>query len=325
MEGNGNGRHPALTRETAWLGTLTSEFPTIKVRLGGEPEIGVPTIPALGVKDWDSPSFNFYEFDTRMNALAETATGAFALTIAGNGQRLPRAAIEVLTRCQRLMGRRNEASRIPLFKKVLERHRALHDLAKPLVRADYDHALDTWQWMLRLNPRAGLVPQLAALFHDVERLVSEADVRLEHLAACYHSFKDDHALLGGRMAEELLATVGIGAEMRWRVGRLIVHHEQPPEDPDDPNAEDLQFLNEADALSFFSLNSPGYLAYYGPEQTRRKVHYTLRRLRPAALKWLRKLRLPPEVKAVVAEWTAASKAPAAARGAAGGPWQGKSA
>ncbi|HYO12361.1 MAG TPA: DUF4202 family protein [Thermoanaerobaculia bacterium] len=307
------------------MGTLSSEFPTIKVRLGGEPEIGVPTIPTLRVKDWDSPSFNFYQFDTRINALAEKAEGAFALTIAGNSQELPRAALEVLTRCQRLMGRRNEASRIPLFAGVLGRHRALHDLSKPLVRADYDHALDTWQWLLRLNPRAGLVPQLAALFHDVERLVSEADVRIEHLAPCYHSFKDNHALLGARMAEELLAQAGIGAEMRWRVGRLIAHHEQPPEDPDDPNAEDLQFLNEADALSFFSLNSPGYLAYYGPEQTRRKVVYTLRRLRPAARKWLRKLRLPPEVKAVVAESTAVSKAPAVARGAAVGPWQGKSA
>lgn len=311
-----------MTRETAWLGELTSEFPTITVRLGGEPEIGLPTIPVLQVKDWDSPSFNFYDFDARMNALAEKAEGAFALTIEGKGSRLPKASPEVLTRCQRLMERRNEASRIPLFQEVLQRHRALHDLSKPLVRADYDHALDTWQWMLRLTPRAGLVPQLAALFHDVERLVSEADVRIEHLAPCYHSFKDNHALLGARMAEELLAQVGIGAEMRWRVGHLIAHHEQPP---DDPNAADLQLLNEADALSFFSLNSPGYLAYYGPEQTRRKVVYTLRRLRPAARKWLRKLRLPPEVRAVVAESTAVSKAPAVVRGAAVGPWQGKSA
>lgn len=321
----GNGRHPALTRETAWLGTLTSEFPAIKVRLGGEPEIGVPTIPALQVRDWDSPAFNFYEFDSRMNALAEKAEGAFALTIAGNGPRLPGAAMEVLTRCQRLMGRRNVASRLPLFQRTLERHRALHDLSKPLVRADYDHALDTWQWLLRLNPRAGLAPQLAALFHDVERLVSEANVRVEHLAPCYHSFKDEHALVGARMAEELLATAGIGAEMRWRVGRLIAHHEQPPEDPDDPDAEDLQFLNEADALSFFSLNSPGYLAWYGPEQTRRKVAYTLRRLRPAARRWLRRLRLPAEVKAVVAEHAAASKPPAAARGAGVSPDQRKSA
>lgn len=311
-----------MSRETAWLGTLTAEFPTIRVRLGGEPEIGVPTISTLRVKEWDSPSFNFYDFDARMNALAEKA-GTFALTISGNNQRLPKGAMEILTRCQRLMGRRNRASRIPLFDRMLERHRALHDLAKPLVRADYDHALDTWQWMLRLNPRAGLAPQLAALFHDVERLASEAGARIEHLASCYVSFKADHARLGARMAEELLAQEGIGAEMRWRVGHLIARHEQPPEDPDDPEAEDLAFLNEADALSFFSLNSPGYLEYYGPEQTRRKVVYTLRRLRPAALKWLRKVHLHPVVKAVVAEETAAVKLPAAAR--TGAAWERKTA
>lgn len=264
----------------------------------------------LRITDWDSPEFHFYNFDAQMNALAERAEGRpFALTIEGADRRLPAAAHEVLTRCQRFLGRKNQASTVPVFDRVLERHRALHDLSKPLVRADFDHALDTWQWMLRLAPGAGLALQIAALFHDIERLVTEADVRVEHRAADYQTFKDDHARRGAEMTEDLLAAAGVGAEMRWRVGRLVARHEQPPA-PDDPDASDLGLLNDADALSFFSLNSPGYLDYYGPDQTRRKVAYTLARLRPEARERLRRLRLRPEIAAAVAAAKTAAKIPA---------------
>ncbi|HKV07070.1 MAG TPA: DUF4202 family protein [Thermoanaerobaculia bacterium] len=251
----------------------------------------------LRIADWDSPGFHFYNFDAQMNALAERGAGKpFALTLQGDDRRLPAAAHEVLTRCQRFLGRRNQASGHPTFDRVLERHRALHDLSKPLVRADFDHALDTWQWVLRLAPGAGLAVQIAALFHDVERLVTEADVRVEHRAADYQTFKDGHARRGAEMTEDLLAAAGVGAEMRWRVGRLVAGHEQPPA-PDDPDAPDLALLNDADALSFFSLNSPGYLDYYGPEPARRKVAYTLARLRPETRKRLRRIRLRSEIAA----------------------------
>lgn len=271
----------------------------------------------LKVADWDSPELHFYNFDARMNALAERAAGKpFALTLAGGDRRLPAAAHEVLTRCQRFLERKNPASAHPVFDRVLERHRALHDLGKPLVRADFDHALDTWQWVLRLAPGAGSAVQIAALFHDIERLVTEADVRVEHRAANYQLFKDDHARRGAEMTEDLLAAAGVGAEMRWRVGRLVAGHEQPPA-PDDPDASDLALLNDADALSFFSLNSPGYLDYYGPEQTRRKVAYTLARLRPEARERLRRLRLRPEVVAAVAEARTLTEIPADPPGANG--------
>ncbi|HEY4572453.1 MAG TPA: DUF4202 domain-containing protein, partial [Thermoanaerobaculia bacterium] len=59
-------------------------------------------------------------------------------------------------------------------------------------------------------------------------------------------------------------------------------------------------LNDADALSFLSLNSAGYLDYFGPEATRRKVAYTLRRLRPEGRQYLDGLRLRPAVAAAVA-------------------------
>jgi hypothetical protein len=254
----------------------------------------------LAVADWDSPSFNFYDFDFRVDTLAES--GLFSLVLAGDAERLPQAAAEVFTRCQRHMDRRNAASRGTLFDRALAAHRNLHDLAKPLVRADWNHALDTWQWTLRLDRDADLAVQLAALFHDMERLITEADSRIEHHAGDvrgYQDFKDDHARRGADLAAATLATAGVDPGTVARAARLIAGHERPPA-PGDPDATGLALLNDADALSFFSLNSVGYLDYFGSGPARRKVAWTLRRLRPAARRHLTGMRLAPEIAAAIA-------------------------
>jgi hypothetical protein len=274
------------------------EFPAVELRWlpdGSE----LPSLP-LCMETWESQFFNFYDLDALLDDMAERTRGPFALLLVGREESLQDFAREVLTRHQRLMNRRNASSRCGLFDRILAEHRALHDLAKPLVRADYNHALDTWQWTLRLEPEADLAIQLAALFHDVERLVSEADKRIEHRAANYQAFKDDHALKGAWMADQTLARAGVDERTRRRTARLIAEHERPPE-ADDPEAREIALLNDADALSFFSLNSVGYLDYYGPEQTRHKVAYTLRRLRPGSLRYLDGMRLRPKVAEALAE------------------------
>ena len=273
------------------LEPLSREFPNVAIRGPESCGQGPPCLP-VSCEDWKSNFFNFYEFDGNVDALAERGRGPFILSIQGASEELSRAAGEILTRCQRWTDRRNRVSRSPLFDRILAEHRDLHDLSKPLVRADYGHALDTWQWTLRLDPDADLAVQLAALFHDVERLSSEADARVEHHAADYQAFKDDHAERGAELADAILGWVGADGGARAKTARLIAAHEHPPE-PGDPDFQALALLNDADALSFFSLNSVGYLDYFGPEATARKVAYTLRRLRPESRRHLDGLRLRP--------------------------------
>ena len=75
------------------------------------------------------------------------------------------------TRPERFLGRRNALSAGPLFERILAGHRGLHDLQKPLGKADHDHALDSWQWAIELDPDAGLALRAAALFHDTQHAV----------------------------------------------------------------------------------------------------------------------------------------------------------
>ncbi len=267
---------------------LQREFPSLLVRAAAEPPARAVTSIDAGA--WRANPWAIEHFDHIV--ISGLAPPRCALRVVGDAF-AGAAAMQIVTRYQRRL--RWRAPDEPCFDRVLRAHRALHDLDKPLVRADYDHALDARAWMLRLNPRATLEAQLAILFHDIERLLSESDARIEQHAADYQSFKDAHAAKGARMAEDVLSSCGVARATCARAAELIANHERPGGD------EEASLMNDADALSFFSLNSPGYLRYFGPEQTRRKVRYSLRRLGRSARTRLRGVRLVGEIEAMVRE------------------------
>jgi hypothetical protein len=266
---------------SAWL---AAEFPSIFVGFDSVPAAAPAAVVA---SEWDRPEFDTWRFDCDVDDMA--SKDAFTLLIADDRGEQSQFPLEVLNRVQRHIDRRNRHSQGQLFDRVLRRHRKLHDLSKPLVRADYNHALDVWQWVLRLDANASAALQLAALFHDVERLASEADERVEHLAEDYQSFKDAHARRGGEITASVLAEAGVPEAMRSRVAELVAIHEHQSDDAE------VALLNDADALSFFSLNSNGYADYFGPEQTRKKVAYTLNRMRGGARKRLETIHLRNDV------------------------------
>lgn len=246
-------------------------------------------------EEWLQPGADLLEFDRRVHEAEDRAHPghSFLVSVSGPRTTLRNAAKQIFTRYQRLFQRRNRYSRSNHFTAMLARHRALHPMHKPLARADFDHALDVWQWVLRLNPDASGALQVAALFHDVERLASETDARVEHAAENYLSFKQKHAQVGAEMLRECLAGCELPDELIERAAALVSRHEQPGDDPE------LNLLNDADALSFFALNSTGYLHYFGAEQTANKVDYTVARMSPHARELLVDLRLAPVVQELV--------------------------
>jgi hypothetical protein len=274
--------HSALVRE------LAAQFPSVYIATN-------ETRAAAGIRiranEWRRRDFDVYRFDYEIDR-----AGDEDLTLHIVDDDPPRsAALEIVNRCQRTIGRRNRHTQCARFEKALAAFRAAHDLDKPLVRADYNHALDTWQWLLRLDPDASLALQLAALFHDIERLDSEADVRVEQHAADYVAFKQRHAARGAEKACAVLAPCGVDAKTLDRVAELITEHERRSAEEDE-----VALLNDADALSFFSLNSTGFADYYGPAHTRRKLSYTLARLGTAARVHLPSIHLRSDVQEMFA-------------------------
>ena len=256
------------------------EHPNVAI---GLVETADPRDSVIDADAW-ATSDGFAEFD---HAVVRDARSD-GLVLLGQGADLCKTTREVLTRYQRFEQRRNEASSAVKFDAALVTHAALHDVTRPLVAVDYDHALDTWQWLLRLEPNAALAVQLAALFHDVERLESDYDRRVERFSAEYRAFKERHATRGAALAARVLETTGYGYRTCARVAEIISSRERK-HDPD------ATLLDDADALSFFSLGSDGYADYFGPEQARRKVASKLSRLSPRARTYLDGVRLRSDV------------------------------
>jgi hypothetical protein len=287
------------------IADLASEFPSVAFDVETAVSARGTPLPTIDLVRWNDRRIDFAPFDGHLDDLARK--GRVTLVVRGLLDEALRGAGEMLTRWQRLLDRRNWASSTPVFDSLLARLQALHDMSKPLVRADWNHAVDTWQWVLRLRPGAGCAEQMAALLHDVERLESEADARIEHLAPSYEAFKKEHARRGSQISRALLDACGANTATRERVAALVAGHERPNGDP----GRDL--LNDADALSFFSQNSAGYLDYFGADATRRKVSYSLRRMREAARIRLPTIRLRADVQLLVDDVTAeeaAFRAPA---------------
>jgi hypothetical protein len=254
----------------------------------------------ISAEAWLAEAADLLAFDRSVHEAEDVAVGGqtVRLLVTGDSERCRRAQPEVALRYQRLSPRYNALSRGSLFASVCSRHRALHPLHKPLVRADYDHAVDVWQWVLRLASSASLELQIAALFHDIERLWSEADVRVEHTARDYPAFKAEHARRGALITRQALLGLPIEAQSVQRVERLVSCHERPQADPE------LRLLNDADALSFFALNSPGFVRYYDAAHSAKKIAYTLARMSSAARAWLPAIRLDPTVSQLLQRATA---------------------
>lgn len=258
---------------------LEREFPTIRIE-----RVEASGDGALAIDDfaWRG-AFDFGRFDDAVELARPLGV------IAVRGCDSVGVACEVLARYQRFIARRNSASAGRVFDDVLTAHASLYDLSKPLVRADLDHALDTMQWMLRLDSNATLPAQIAALFHDIERLEKDVQEKMEHRAPEHRAAngsKEQTSNARDRM-RALLEGVGLDSNEIAHVEGILAGSEQ--------YAHEIGILDEADALSFLSLESSRYTDHFGLAQTRRKVAHTIGRLRANAREKLAMIRLRPDI------------------------------
>ena len=253
---------------------------------------------SVGLDDWRGGTIDFYRVDAHADALGERGL----VPVAASGD--PDARLQLLTRCQRWLDRRNRSSRQPWFAQVLGVHWSLHDRSRPLVRADHNHALDTWQWLLRLEPSASAAAQVAALFHDVERPDREAEHPAEQEPRGPRSHdRDDsergraHAEDRARRLRDVLAGCREVEEVAERAAQLVAATDGAGEV--EAAVGDLALLEDADALSFLSLICTGFLDYHGEKHTAQELERTLSRLSLRALRFLTRVRLRADVAALL--------------------------
>ncbi|AKQ69281.1 hypothetical protein A176_006193 [Myxococcus hansupus] len=238
---------------------------------------------SLDAAEWNAQSFDPLAWDGRILDAAES-TEWLAIHLTGaSREALTVAALEILTRYQCLIARGNAASSVPAFRRLLARHRALHDLKHPASRADFYRALDTWQWVLRLRPEVDAPVQAAALLRAVEQP------------------------RGADRLAWILEEAGADDALCRRVRELVMRGGPTG------NARDVALLEAADALSFFTRDASAFSRETTPEHRRRHVARTLARLRPEHLPWLGQVRVAPAMCAQLESLLGAVFPPADAR------------
>lgn len=232
------------------------DFPTVEAACRLEPGDDTVSVESTAWRDGDA---DFYWIDAQADALGER--GLVPAATAGE----PLIRLELLTRCQRWLDRRNRhAAPASWFDELLRFHRSLFDREKPLDRAAHNRALDTWQWVLRLDPDAGPALQVAALFGSA-----------------------------GERAGDQLAGAPAPRPIALRAAHLVRGLLDLPADDDGDG--DASVLDDAGCLSFFAFGSSSFLDDHGEVETRRTIAAILQRLSLRACAYLPAVRLRRDV------------------------------
>jgi len=148
------------------------------------------------------------------------------------------------------------------------------DVTDPfLLKSDPLHSKAAHEWVLKLDPNASEVLQIAALFHDIDRAFKDRSIKQEDYPKDqYERYKRDHSINSAKIAAEYLEDADFPKDLVSIVSELIINHEIGGNNPE------LQTLMEADSLTFFSVSIYFYLEDRGKEKTKKKIVFMYNRL-----------------------------------------------
>jgi hypothetical protein len=241
--------------------TAARDFPTVEVASRLEVADDVVAVDSAAWRDGDA---DFYWIDAQADALGDR--GLVPVATAGE----PLIRLELLTRCQRWLDRRNRHSRAPWFNQLLHFHRSLFDRVQAGGRAQHNRGLDVWQWVLRLDPDASASLQAAALFAS-----------------------------WGAQAGDIL----VGAPAPRPVVERAIHLVRSVSQAALPDHDDgeASALEDAGCLSFFAFTSASFLDDHGEAETRRAIAAILHRLSLRACTYLPQVRLRRDLARIFSE------------------------
>jgi hypothetical protein len=166
------------------------------------------------------------------------------------------------------------------------------------IKGEEAHALDVLAWVQKLRPDASPPLEFAALFHDIDRVVTPqagGGFKGNRSGQEYALHKKRHANRSAAFIEPLLSERGLQPEIVARIAFLIVHHDDTGEEVAALADADLDCLVAADSFAFFTSIGPKLYAAEGESRTRDKIRFMIDKLPENARKLLREHRLSSEV------------------------------
>jgi hypothetical protein len=166
------------------------------------------------------------------------------------------------------------------------------------VAGEQEHALDVLGWVQKLRPDAGLPLCLAALFHDLDRIVTPkagGGFKGDRSGPEYAAYKKQHAARSAAFIAPLLLNRGISSDIVDRTIFLILHHDDTGEEVAALSDAELDCLVAADTFAFFTSIGPKLYAAEGEARLRDKIRFMVGKLPDNSRQLLRKHRLSNEI------------------------------
>jgi len=131
------------------------------------------------------------------------------------------------------------------------------------------HAKGVRKYLLQLNPQADYALQISALAHDIERAtdIISKKKKEELRKKDYTAYKREHSIVGAKITKELLTKHKYDKKFIQKVEYLITNHEFGGD-------IEVNYLRDADSLSFFADNAKWYLEHdHTIEQLKDKLEF----------------------------------------------------
>lgn len=151
------------------------------------------------------------------------------------------------------------------------------------------HAKDVLSWTEKLGYPASTALKVAALFHDIDRVVNlgvGGGFKGDRTSQAYLDHKKAHAKRSAEYISQKLSENSLNKVLITRVSFLISHHDDTGEEVRRLNDPDLNILVAADSFSFFTTVAPKLYAAEGDERLRDKIRFMIEKMPAFAVKLL---------------------------------------
>lgn len=160
------------------------------------------------------------------------------------------------------------------------------------------HALDVLFWVEKLNPAASLSLKLAALFHDIDRVVNPAmggGFGGDRNSPAYALHKKKHAARSALYIIPVLQEHEFPEDVLEKTRFLILHHDDSGEEVALMKDRELTDLVTADSFAFFTSIAPRLLAAEGFERLTDKIAFMIDKLPDSARNALKQRKLDDDM------------------------------
>lgn len=149
------------------------------------------------------------------------------------------------------------------------------------IDGEKEHARSVLRWVKKLEKNPSEELQLAALFHDIDRVVTPGvggGFKGDRKSKAYENHKKAHAKRSADYITPLLLENRVNSNSADRIKFLIYHHDDTGKKVDSFKDNDLNILVAADSLAFFTSIAPKLYIVEGEKRLRDKVRFMVEKM-----------------------------------------------